>query len=114
MFDFWTVMYLLVVGLIAGYIARLLVRGTGDMGFFATLLAGVVGSFIGGVLGYVLFGWDDDEGWLQPGGIIGSIIGAVIVVMLWRWWSQRQTSPGTGTAGTGPAGSGPAGPTPGV
>jgi uncharacterized membrane protein YeaQ/YmgE (transglycosylase-associated protein family) len=108
MFDFWTVIYLLVVGLIAGYVARLLVRGTGNMGFGATLLAGIVGSFVGGLLGYVLFGWDDDEGWLQPGGIIGSIIGAVIVVMLWRWWSQRHPTPGR------PAGTGPAGPSPGV
>ena len=105
MFDFWTVMYLLVVGLIAGYIARLLVRGTGDMSFWATLLAGVVGSFVGGTLGYLLFGWDDDEGWLQPGGIIGSIIGAVIVVVLWRAWSQRHPSPGR-PAGTGTAGPG--------
>ncbi|HZM29880.1 MAG TPA: GlsB/YeaQ/YmgE family stress response membrane protein [Acidimicrobiales bacterium] len=104
MFDFWTVMYLLVVGLVAGYIARLLVRGTGDMSFWATLLAGVVGSFVGGLLGYLLFGWDDDEGWVQPGGIIGSIIGAVIVVLLWRAWSQRHPSAGrpSGTAGPRP------------
>jgi uncharacterized membrane protein YeaQ/YmgE (transglycosylase-associated protein family) len=92
MFDFWTVLYLLVVGVIAGYLARLLVRGTGHLGFGATLLAGVVGSFVGGLLGYVLFGFDEDEGWVQPGGIVGSIIGAVIVLFAWRAWSQRRAT----------------------
>ena len=45
------------------------------MGFWATVLLGVVGSFVGGFLGYVLFGKDLDEGALQASGIIGSILG---------------------------------------
>ena len=42
------------------------------MGFWATVLLGIVGSFIGGFLGYVLFGKDLDDGALQASGIIGS------------------------------------------
>jgi uncharacterized membrane protein YeaQ/YmgE (transglycosylase-associated protein family) len=48
------------------------------------VLLGVVGSFIGGFLGYVLFGKDLDEGALQASGIIGSIIGAVIALLIYR------------------------------
>jgi len=90
-FDFWTVMYLLIVGLIAGYLARLLVPGPDPMTWWQTLLVGVVGSFVGGFLGYVLFGFDDDEGWWQPGGVFGSIVGAVIVVLLVRVVRKRRS-----------------------
>jgi uncharacterized membrane protein YeaQ/YmgE (transglycosylase-associated protein family) len=75
---------MLVIGIIAGFLARLLVPGRDPMGFWATVLLGVVGSFIGGFLGYVLFGKDVDEGALQASGIIGSIIGAVIALLIWR------------------------------
>ena len=76
--------YLLVVGLIAGFLARLLVPGRNHMGILGTILLGVVGSFIGGFLGYVLFDKDVNEGALQPSGIIGSIIGAVIALLISR------------------------------
>ena len=78
------IVYLFVIGIVAGFLARLLVPGRDPMGFWATVLLGVVGSFIGGFLGYVLFGKDLDEGALQPSGIIGSIIGAIIALLLYR------------------------------
>jgi uncharacterized membrane protein YeaQ/YmgE (transglycosylase-associated protein family) len=76
--------YMLLVGIVAGFLARLLVPGRDPMGFWATVLLGIIGSFIGGFLGYVLFGKDLDEGALQTSGIIGSIIGAVIALLIWR------------------------------
>jgi len=82
-------LYLVVVGLIAGFVARLLVPGRDSMGILGTLLLGVVGSYIGGFLGYVLFGKDVNEGALQPSGIIGSIIGAVIALLVYRAISRR-------------------------
>ena len=60
------------------------------MGFWATVLVGVIGSFVGGFLGYALFGVDFDEGALQASGIIGSIIGAVIVVLIYRAMNRRR------------------------
>jgi uncharacterized membrane protein YeaQ/YmgE (transglycosylase-associated protein family) len=78
------ILYLLVIGVIAGYLARLLVPGRDPMGLFQTIVLGIVGSFIGGLLGYVLFNHDLDEGALQASGIIGSIIGAVIALLIWR------------------------------
>jgi uncharacterized membrane protein YeaQ/YmgE (transglycosylase-associated protein family) len=75
---------LLIVGLIAGALARLLVSGRDPMGIGATILIGIVGSFVGGFLGYLLFRKDADEGALQPAGIIGSVIGAIIVLLVYR------------------------------
>lgn len=75
---------LLIIGLIAGAIARLLVPGRDPMGIGGTILLGLVGSFIGGFLGWALFGHDKAEGALQPSGIIGSIIGAVIALLIYR------------------------------
>ena len=72
------------IGIIAGFLARLLVPGRDPMGFWATVLLGIVGSFIGGFLGYIIFGEDVDEGALQASGIIGSIIGAVIALLIYR------------------------------
>ena len=84
-------LYMLVIGIVAGFLARLLVPGRDPMGFFATVLLGVVGSFIGGFLGYVLFNKDLDEGALQASGVIGSIIGAVIALLIWMAMQRRNT-----------------------
>jgi uncharacterized membrane protein YeaQ/YmgE (transglycosylase-associated protein family) len=78
------IIYLFVIGVIAGYLARLLVPGGDPMGFFGTVLLGIVGSFVGGFLGYALFNEDLDQGALQASGIIGSIIGAVIALLIYR------------------------------
>jgi uncharacterized membrane protein YeaQ/YmgE (transglycosylase-associated protein family) len=83
---------LIIVGLIAGFIARLLLPGPDPMGFLATIVLGIVGSFVGGFLGWAIFGHDLGEGALQPSGIIGSIIGALIVLAVWRWWAGRNTT----------------------
>jgi uncharacterized membrane protein YeaQ/YmgE (transglycosylase-associated protein family) len=79
---------MLIIGIIAGFLARLLIPGRDPMGFWMTVLLGIVGSFVGGFLGYVIFGTDLDEGAFQPSGIIGSIIGAVIVLLLWRAFTR--------------------------
>jgi uncharacterized membrane protein YeaQ/YmgE (transglycosylase-associated protein family) len=74
---------LIIIGLIAGAIARLLVPGKQDLSIPATILLGIIGSFVGGFLGYLLFHKDGQDGFFQPSGIIGSIIGSVIVLLIW-------------------------------
>jgi uncharacterized membrane protein YeaQ/YmgE (transglycosylase-associated protein family) len=81
---------LIVIGIIAGYVARLLVPGRDPMSFVQTMLLGIVGSFIGGFLGYVLFDKDIDEGGLQASGVFGSIIGAVIALLIWNLATSRR------------------------
>lgn len=83
------VIALLVIGLIAGAIARLLVPGPDNIGILATILLGLVGSFVGGFLGWAIFKKDASSGALQPSGWIGSIIGAVIVLLVYRAVSGR-------------------------
>jgi uncharacterized membrane protein YeaQ/YmgE (transglycosylase-associated protein family) len=78
------IIYLLVIGVIAGYLARLLVPGPDKIGFLRTVILGIVGSFIGGFLGYIIFGHDLGEGSIQASGLIGSIIGAVIALLIYR------------------------------
>jgi uncharacterized membrane protein YeaQ/YmgE (transglycosylase-associated protein family) len=76
------IVWLAVIGLIAGALARLLVPGRQNIGILATIVVGIVGSFVGGFLGYVLFHHDAQNGAIQPSGIVGSVIGAVIVLLL--------------------------------
>jgi uncharacterized membrane protein YeaQ/YmgE (transglycosylase-associated protein family) len=78
------ILYMLIIGLIAGFVARALVPGRDAMTIGQTLLVGVVGSFVGGFLGWAIFGADFDEGAFQASGIVGSIIGAILVLLLWR------------------------------
>jgi uncharacterized membrane protein YeaQ/YmgE (transglycosylase-associated protein family) len=85
----WFIISLIIIGAIAGFIARALVPGKDPMGIGATILLGVVGSFIGGFLGWALFGKDMSEGALQPSGIIGSIIGAIIALLIYRAATRR-------------------------
>ncbi|HVE29489.1 MAG TPA: GlsB/YeaQ/YmgE family stress response membrane protein [Mycobacteriales bacterium] len=85
----WFIISLIIIGAIAGFIARALVPGKDPMGIGATILLGVVGSFIGGFLGWALFGKDMSEGALQPAGIIGSIIGAIIALLIYRAATRR-------------------------
>jgi uncharacterized membrane protein YeaQ/YmgE (transglycosylase-associated protein family) len=74
---------LIIIGLIAGAVARLLVPGKQDLSIPMTILIGIIGSFVGGFLGYLIFHHDSQNGFFQPSGIIGSIIGAIIVLLIW-------------------------------
>lgn len=77
----------LIVGLIAGFIARALVPGPDPMGWLGTMILGIVGSFVGGTLAALVFGGTLD---LSATGLIGSIIGAIIVLVIWRAMGGRR------------------------
>jgi uncharacterized membrane protein YeaQ/YmgE (transglycosylase-associated protein family) len=83
------ILFLLIIGLIAGFVARALVPGPDPLSVGATLVLGILGSFVGGFLGWALFGKDLSEGALQPSGIVGSIVGAILLLLAYRAMSRR-------------------------
>ena len=87
-----TIIGLIIVGLIAGFIARAVIPGKQSIGILMTIVLGIVGSFVGGFLGFLLFGADPNGGFLQPSGIIGSIIGAIIVLGIYVLVARRRGS----------------------
>lgn len=86
----WDLITFLVLGLIAGGVARLLVPGEDPMTVPLTLALGIVGSFVGGFLGRLIF--DAGDSVLQPSGIIGSILGAVVVLMVYNYVNGQKHS----------------------
>jgi len=78
------IIVLLIVGLIAGAIARLLVPGRDRMGILGTILLGIFGSFIGGFLWNLIEYHRLAPAHFHTVGIIGSIIGAIILLVLLR------------------------------
>lgn len=86
-----SLLWLLVVGLIAGFLARALVPGKDSMSLVGTLLLGVSGSLVGGLLLGLIFGGFRDRGF-SPAGVIGSVIGAVIVLLVYNRISSRRAS----------------------
>ena len=78
----------LLIGLVAGFIARWLVPGPDPMGWLGTLILGIVGSFVGGTLAALIFGGTLE---LNAAGLIGSIIGAIIVLLIWRAMGGERT-----------------------
>lgn len=86
----WFILILLGVGLVIGALARLLVPGTDSMSLGGTWLLGVVGSLVGGFLGYVIFGNDVEDGAIQAGGLLSSVVGAIVVLLIYRASNNRK------------------------
>jgi uncharacterized membrane protein YeaQ/YmgE (transglycosylase-associated protein family) len=79
---FWSLAGLFFLGLIVGFLARLLVRSPARLGCIGTAILGIVGSYAGGSLGSVLF--HDKFDLRKAGTFLGALIGTVIVLAVWR------------------------------
>jgi uncharacterized membrane protein YeaQ/YmgE (transglycosylase-associated protein family) len=75
-------------GFLVGWLAQL-VLGMGSKPNGQSLIAGLVGSFVGGLLASLIAG-DGLE--LRPSGLIGSFVGAVVVLLIWRAMDSRSTA----------------------
>ena len=80
----------IVFGLVVGLIARAVMPGRQSMGLIATALLGMAGSFVGGLVGSLMFGGRVFD--LHPSGIIGSVIGALLVMFLVGLGGRRRAS----------------------
>ncbi len=85
-----TIIGLLIIGIVAGYLARLLVPGRDDLSVVQTIVLGIVGSFVGGFISFVLFHKDSGDGFVQPSSWVGSIIGAVIALLVYNAVTGRR------------------------
>jgi uncharacterized membrane protein YeaQ/YmgE (transglycosylase-associated protein family) len=85
---FLRIIVMLIVGLIAGALARLILPGRDPMGIGMTALLGIAGSFVGGFIGNLI--WRPDDGNLfHPGGIVLSVVGAILLLWIWRMIRSR-------------------------
>jgi uncharacterized membrane protein YeaQ/YmgE (transglycosylase-associated protein family) len=84
----FTLIGLLVFGLIVGALARLLVPGRDPMGCLGTMLLGVVGSYVGGAIGSLIFNGEIDL--RQANSFIGALVGAVILLIVLRMVTGRR------------------------
>lgn len=78
------IIILILVGLVAGAVARLVVPGRDPMGILGTIVLGIVGSFVGGFLQRLVEYHTLEVHHFYTSGIIGSIIGAIVVLLLLR------------------------------
>ena len=78
------ILWMIIVGAIAGWIAQKIMPGAEALGFWMTVGLGIVGSFVGGFISR-LWSRPADGALFHPAGIIMSIIGAVIVLYLSRF-----------------------------
>ena len=81
---------LILFGMLVGAAAQLLVgRSASGVDWGMAFAAGLIGSFVGGLLISIASGDGLD---FRASGIIGSIAGAVIVTLVWQWWRRREAS----------------------
>ena len=85
----WTILVWAVFGLVVGAIARLLYPGRQPMGIVTTMILGIVGSFLGGLIAWA-FGFRPEDGPFTGAGWIMSILGALIVVWIALYAGSRR------------------------
>jgi uncharacterized membrane protein YeaQ/YmgE (transglycosylase-associated protein family) len=73
----------IILGIVAGFLGRLLMPGRDPMGFFATILLGLAGSLVGFFIFTGLLGIGDNE-MFDLGGLIGAVIGVMVLLFAYR------------------------------
>ncbi len=85
----WNIIALIVIGAIAGFIARAVIPGKQSMSIGMTIVLGIIGSFVGNLLGSLFRGGGFE---FHPSGIIGSIIGAIVVLAIYVFATRGRSS----------------------
>jgi uncharacterized membrane protein YeaQ/YmgE (transglycosylase-associated protein family) len=89
---FWHIIWMIILGLIVGFIARLIVPGKQKMGWIMTALLGIVGGYVGGTLGSMVFA--PHKFTLTPPvnhSFWGALVGAVILLLIYNLVTARTT-----------------------
>ena len=80
--------WLIVGGFVVGALARLAVPGPDPMPWWATILLGIAGIWLGGLIGWLVLG--------RPTGFIFSLLGAVLLLIAYRKLVQKRPLTGPG------------------
>ena len=83
--------WMIIIGLIAGALARLIMPGRDPMGIVMTIILGIVGSILGGLVSWAIWGADTRDGGFRPAGLLLSVLGAIIVLWIYRMIRSRST-----------------------
>ncbi len=79
----------IVLGLIAGAIAKLIMPGKQGGGFLVTMVLGIIGAFVGGFLGTLIPGLSNGIQEFSIGTIFTAVIGSLIVLFVWGKLSKN-------------------------
>lgn len=82
----------LILGIVAGFLARLIVPGKQAIGFLWTIVLGLVGAAVGWLIFTKLLGIGDDDAF-DLGGLVGAVIGSVIVLLAYLKFGENEKSP---------------------
>lgn len=82
------IVWIILAGFVAGGLARWALPGPDPMPWWATILLGVGGGIVGGMIFYALFG--------TGGGIIAAVLGAMLLLFLYRRFVQKRPLTGSG------------------
>ena len=80
----------IILGLIAGAIAKLILPGRQGGGWIATLILGVIGALLGGWIAGAVFGIGYEEFWSIQSWLI-AIVGAILVLVIWGFITKRSS-----------------------
>ena len=79
---------ILLFGFLIGWLAQFILgRGAYTTDWTMALVAGLGGSFVGGLLASLIAG---DGLALKPSGIIGSVVGALLITAIWQWYANKK------------------------
>lgn len=81
-------LWVAIIGLVAGALAKLLIPGKDPGGIFITMLLGIAGAFLGTFIGRAVGHYGPDQG----AGFIMSTIGAVILLLIYHFFRRRQST----------------------
>lgn len=89
----WTILGWIIIGLIGGAIAKAIVPGKQGGGWLATILLGIAGAVVAGLIGSLIFdGKLDISGpSFSLGGLLTSIIGAIIIIVVWGLINKKKS-----------------------
>ncbi|GAA1349772.1 GlsB/YeaQ/YmgE family stress response membrane protein [Falsarthrobacter nasiphocae] len=79
----------LIVGLVAGALAKLIMPGKQGGGFLATMILGVIGAFVGGFIGSAIFNINTNSGF-NMATLFWAVIGSLIVSFAWGAFQRRK------------------------